>query len=51
MEISEDLTSTEIQMKNYLEYVYDDKKFNGAKIEESLNIFRVTEKMFDNTFN
>ena len=51
MEISEELTSTEIQMKNYLEYVYDDKKFNGAKIEESLNIFRITEKMFDNTFN
>jgi predicted dehydrogenase len=45
----ENFSSTELQMKNFLEYVYKGSKFNGAKIEEALNIFKITDKMFENT--
>ena len=49
IEIDNDLTSTELQMKNYLESIYEGSKFKGAKIEDALNIFKITEKMFENT--
>ena len=49
IEIETELTSTELQMRNYLESIYDDTKFRGAKIEDALNIFKITEKMFENT--
>tara|TARA_B100000579_G_scaffold189336_1_gene154532 strand:- start:23684 stop:24640 length:957 start_codon:yes stop_codon:yes gene_type:complete len=45
----ESFSSTELQMKNFLEYVYEGRKFKGAKIEEALNIFKITEKMIENT--
>lgn len=49
MKIDNDLSSTELQMKNYLESIFEGKEFLGAKIEDSLNIFKITEKMFENT--
>jgi len=49
IKIDNDFTSTELQMKNYLESIHQGTKFNGASIEESLNIFKITEKMFENT--
>ena len=49
MKIDYDLSSTELQMKNYLESIFEGKEFLGAKIEDSLNIFKIAEKMFENT--
>ena len=51
MKIDHELSSTELQMRNYLESIFEGKEFLGAKIQDSLNIFKITEKMFENTIS
>ena len=39
-------------MKNFLDFISDKQKyFNGATIDDSLNIYKITNKMFENTYN
>jgi hypothetical protein len=38
-------------MKNLLESIYEGREFKGAVIEDSMNIFKITEKMFENTLS
>ena len=51
LEIDTKYTSTELQMKNLLESIYEGCEFKGAVIEDSINIFKITEKMFENTLS
>lgn len=52
LKIEQNLSSTEIQMKNFLDFISNKEKyFKGATIGDSLNIYKITNKMFENTYN
>tara|TARA_B000000460_G_C21418366_1_gene349696 strand:+ start:322 stop:843 length:522 start_codon:yes stop_codon:yes gene_type:complete len=52
LKIEQNLSSTEIQMKNFLDFISNKEKyFKGATIVDSLNIYKITNKMFENTYN